>query len=88
MVSVSPTTTVSTAGNSSEEEIVVSSLFTRGFHNSQVMSQARFWGIFSHLERFLFSTCRQTVLSPKTKDAREGLKSETCAVSGLRTETV
>lgn len=88
MVSVSPATTVSTIGNSSEEEIVVSSLFTRGLHNSQVMSQARFWGILSHLESFLFSTCRQTVLSPKTKDAREGLKSETCAVSGLRTETV
>ena len=88
MVSVSPTTTVSTVGNSSEEEIVVSSLFTRGLHNSQVMAQAHFWGILSHLERFLFSTCRQTVLSPKTKDAREGLKSDTCAVSGLHKETI
>lgn len=45
MVSVSPTTTVSTVGNSSEEEIVVSSLFTRGLHNSQVMAQDHFWGI-------------------------------------------
>ena len=45
MVSVSPTTTVSTVGNSSEEEIVVSSLFTRGLHNSQAMAQAHFWGI-------------------------------------------
>ena len=88
MVSVSPTTTVNTVGNSSEEEIVVSSLFTHGLHNSQVMPQARFWGILSHLERFLFSTCMQTVLSPKTKDAWEGLKSETCAVSGLHTETI
>lgn len=54
MVSVSPATTVSTVGNSSEEEIAVSSLFTRGLHNSQVMPQAHFWRILSHLERFLF----------------------------------